>query len=56
MEYEMTEPITFTNNPTIWYEMYSVIKESAPEVMDQFIERTAESLELPVDYFTAEFL
>ena len=52
----MSEPITPANNPTIWYAMYSVIKESAPEVMDQFIERTAAKMELTVDVFLAEWI
>ena len=48
--------ITPINNPTIWYAMYDAIKETAPEILDQFVERTASDLELPCDYFMQEFL
>ena len=48
--------ITPINNPTIWYAMYDAIKEATPEILDQFVERTASDLELPVDYFMQEFL
>ena len=52
----MTETITPINNPTIWYAMYDAIKEGAPEILDQFVEKTASDFELPVDYFIQEFL
>ena len=52
----MTETITPINNPTIWYAMYDAIKEATPEILDQFVERTASDLELPCDYFIQEFL
>ena len=47
--------MTQTLSP-LWYQYYSVIKEDAPEILDQYIEETAAKLELTVDYFTAEFL
>jgi hypothetical protein len=40
----------------IWYTLYEVIKEDAPELIDQFIEDTAAKMELPVDYLIQEFL
>ena len=43
-------------NPELWYSWYAIVKEDAPEVLDQFIENTAAKMELTVDYFTAEFL
>ena len=49
-------PITPQTNPELWYSWYAVVKEDAPEVLDQFIENTAAKMELTVDYFTAEFL
>ena len=44
------------DNPIVWYAMYDLIRESTPEIMDQFIERTAAKMELTVDYFAQEFL
>lgn len=49
-------PVTPQTNPELWYSWYHVVKEDAPEVLDQFIENTAAKMELTVDYFTAEFL
>ena len=49
-------PDTPQTNPELWYSWYHVVKEDAPEVLDQFIENTAAKMELTVDYFTAEFL
>ncbi len=49
-------PVTPQTNPELWYSWYNVVKEDAPEVLDQFIENTAAKMELTVDYFTAEFL
>jgi hypothetical protein len=51
----MNPKMTSTLSP-LWYQYYSVIKEDAPEILDQYIEETAAKLELTVDYFTAEFL
>ena len=48
-------PVTPQTNPELWYSWYNVVKEDAPEVLDQFIENTAAKMELTVDYFTAEF-
>ena len=48
--------VTPQTNPELWYSWYHVVKEDAPEVLDQFIENTAAKMELTVDYFTAEFL
>jgi hypothetical protein len=53
----MTETkITPMTNPVLWYAMYTTIKEDAPEILDQFLERTASRMELPVDYLIQEFL
>ena len=49
-------PVTPQTNPELWYSWYAVVKEDAPEVLDEFIENTAAKMELTVDYFTAEFL
>jgi hypothetical protein len=46
--------MTQTLSP-LWYQYYSVIKEDAPELLDEYIESTAAKLELTVDYFLAEF-
>ena len=48
--------VTPQTNPELWYSWYHVVKEDAPEVLDEFIENTAAKMELTVDYFTAEFL
>ena len=40
----------------LWYQYYSILREDAPELLDQYVEETAARLELTVDYFTAEFL
>ena len=40
----------------IWYSYYQIIQEDAPELLDEYIEDTANRLELTVDYFTQEFL
>jgi len=47
--------ITPTNNPLVWYAIYESIKESTPEILDQFIERSADRMGLSVDHFNAEF-
>lgn len=52
----MTSPVTPATNPELWYQWYSIIKEDAPEVAEQFIENTAAKMELTVDYFMGEFL
>ena len=49
-------PVTPQTNPELWYSWYNVVKEDAPEVLDEFIENTAAKMELTVDYFNAEFL
>lgn len=48
--------VTPSTNPTLWYSWYEIIKEDAPELVDQFIENTASKMELTVDYFIGEFL
>lgn len=40
----------------LWYSYYRIIQEDSPEILDEFIEDTANRLELTVDYFTEEFL
>ena len=52
----MSSPVTPATNPELWYAWYEIIKEDAPEVVDQFIENTAAKMELTVDYFMGEFL
>lgn len=41
---------------TLWYQTLTVLKEDAPELVDEFIENTAAKMELTVDYFMDEFL
>jgi hypothetical protein len=48
--------ITPMTNPTLWYSWYEIVKEDAPEVLDEFLENTAAKMELPVDYLMQEFL
>jgi len=48
--------VTPATNPSLWYSWYSIIKEDAPEIADEFIENTASKMELTVDYFVQEFL
>ena len=40
----------------LWYQYLNVLKQDAPELIDEYIENTAAKLELTVDYFVAEFL
>jgi hypothetical protein len=40
----------------LWYNYYAIIRQDAPELIDEYIESTAAKLELTVDYFVAEFL
>lgn len=40
----------------LWYQYLNILREDAPELIDEYIESTAAQLELTVDYFTAEFL
>jgi hypothetical protein len=56
MSNHLSETITPKTEPIIWYTLYEVIKEDAPELIDQFIEDTAVQMELPVDYLIQEFL
>jgi len=48
--------ITPITNPKLWYSWYAIVKEDAPEVLDEFLENTASKMELPVDYLIYEFL
>jgi len=52
----MTTSVTPATNPELWYAWYEIVKEDAPEVLDEFIENTASKMELTVDYFIGEFL
>ena len=52
----MTTPVTPATNPELWYQWYAILKEDAPEIVDQFVENTAAKMELTVDYFMGEFL
>jgi hypothetical protein len=40
----------------LWYQYYKIIREDAPELVDEYLENTAARLELPVDYLIEEFL
>ena len=40
----------------LWYQYLNILKQDAPELIDEYIENTAARLELTVDYFVAEFL
>jgi len=40
----------------LWYQYLNILKQDAPELIDEYIENTASKLELTVDYFVAEFL
>ena len=48
--------VTPQTNPELWYSWYTVVKEDAPEVLDQFIENTAAKMEITVDVFLAEWI
>lgn len=48
--------ITPATNPTLWYQWYGIVKEDAPELIDQFLENTAAKMEVTVDYLMEEFL
>jgi hypothetical protein len=53
----MKQDILTEQMPTqLWYQYYQIIKEDAPELVDEFIEDTAARLELTCDYFIQEFL
>ena len=52
----LSEPVTPQTNPELWYSWYTVVKEDAPEVLDQFIENTAAKMEITVDVFLAEWI
>jgi hypothetical protein len=40
----------------LWYQYLNILKEDAPELVDEYIENTAAKLEMTVDYFTSEFI
>ena len=48
--------VTPATNPELWYQWYGIVKEDAPQLVDQFIENTAAKMEVTVDYFYEEFL
>jgi len=48
--------VTPQTNPELWYSWYAVVKEDAPEVLDEFLENTAAKMELPVDLLLAEWI
>ena len=52
----MSTSVTPATNPELWYQWYAIVKEDAPEIVDQFIENTAAKMEVTVDYFMNEFL
>jgi hypothetical protein len=52
----MSTSVTPATNPELWYQWYAIVKEDAPEIVDQFVENTAAKMEVTVDYFMNEFL
>jgi len=48
--------VTPQTNPELWYSWYAIVKEDAPEVLDEFIENTAAKMEIAVDVFLAEWI
>lgn len=40
----------------MWYQYLHILKQDAPELVDEYIENTAARLELTVDYFISEFI
>ena len=52
----MSTSVTPATNPELWYQWYAIVKEDAPEIVDQFVENTAAKMEVTVDYFINEFL
>ena len=52
----LSKPVTPQTNPELWYSWYAVVKEDAPEVLDEFLENTAAKMEITVDYLMDEFL
>ena len=48
--------VTPVTNPELWYQWYGIVKEDAPQLVDQFIENTCAKMEVTVDYFHEEFL
>ena len=52
----LSNPVTPQTNPELWYSWYNVVKEDAPEVLDEFLENTAAKMEITVDYLMDEFL
>ena len=46
-----------TQTPSLlWYQYLAILREDAPELIDEYIESTAAKMEMTVDYFIAEFL
>jgi len=48
--------VTPQTNPELWYSWYYIVKEDAPEVLDEFLENTAAKMEITVNYLMDEFL
>ena len=48
--------VTPETNLELWYSWYAVVKEDAPEVLDEFLENTAAKMEITVDVFLAEWI
>jgi hypothetical protein len=40
----------------LWYQTLAVMQETAPELVDQYLESTAAKMEVTVDYLIGEFL
>jgi len=40
----------------LWYQTLAVMQETAPELVDEYLESTAAKMEVTVDYLIGEFL
>ena len=40
----------------LWYQTLAVMQETAPELVDEYLESTAAKMEVTVDYLIQEFL
>lgn len=40
----------------LWYQYLSILEEDAPELVEEYIENTAQKLNMTTEYFTLEFI
>jgi len=40
----------------LWYQTLAIMQETAPELVDEYLESTAAKMEVTVDYLIGEFL